>query len=69
MPQVRLHSSSTEITPLVDALIEETKRQIGELKENIAQLVAEGHEVTDATKHLNAMIEKLQTMKSRPKAS
>ena len=63
MPQIRIHPGYSEITPLVDTLADETERQIGALKETIAQLVAEGHEVTDATKHLDAMIEKLQLLK------
>jgi hypothetical protein len=52
---------------LVDPLIGGMEGQIRELKKTIVELAAEGHEVKDATKQLNEMIEKLRVMKSRNK--
>jgi len=60
-------NSSNNIATLIDPAIGAMEHQIGELKKTVASLAAEGHEVTDATKQLNEMIEKLRVMKSRIK--
>jgi hypothetical protein len=57
--------ASNDDKPFVDPVTMGLQRQIIELKETIAELAAEGHEVRDATKHLNSMIESLRIKKFR----
>jgi len=66
MPQFENNSSPGNPISLLNVANDEAECQIGELKETIAKLAAEGHEVKDATKHLNTMIEMFRIMKSRP---
>jgi hypothetical protein len=65
MSQLETHSRSNNIQPLVDPAIQAMESQIGQIKKTITELAADGHEVMDATKQLNEMIEKLRIMKSR----
>ena len=55
-------SSLGEREPPLDYLIEYTQAAIKKQAATIDRLLDEGHEFTDATKHLNEMIENLASI-------
>jgi hypothetical protein len=61
-----IHSDSRNGTTFVDPVLAGVERQIFELRQTIAELAADGHEVQDATKHLNSLIASLRIRKSTP---
>ena len=58
-------SNSIGPDPPLDYLIEYTQEAIRKQRATIERLTAEGHEVTDATKQLTAMIVNLAALKQR----
>ncbi|MDQ2953344.1 MAG: hypothetical protein M3R18_00200 [Pseudomonadota bacterium] len=68
MPNIRIESGSARpggATPLLDHQIAQAEEQVTKQRETIDRLVAEGHEVRDARKHLIVMLDDLALLLRR----
>ena len=72
MPNILIETSSAHsggAMPLLDHQIAQAEEQVTKQRETVERLVAEGHEVRDARKHLILMLDNLALLIRRRSAA